>query len=192
MERPLPGLEQHHREDCVCGCGVYGTLRRQPWRDGLGPHVKTCPCRRCSGRRYKQQASRRERKVARMIEGKREWGSGAGGRADVSGVVNIEETANRAVLAGLKRWWYGKGTQAKVAAIMKLKTAPPAFVASWSDAPHLAPKPQLVVMRWDDFRWLLSMRHGVELPEAQAAGDAMAAQVERDLARLTSRKEAER
>lgn len=128
--------------------------------------------------------------MAHQIDAHREWGSGAGGRADVSGVVNIEETANATVIAGLKRWWQAKGVQAKVKAIMALKTAPPAFVASWSDVPHLAPKPQLVVMRWDDFRWLLSMHHGVELPEAQAAGDAMAAQVERDLQRLTSRKEA--
>jgi hypothetical protein len=167
----LPGLEQHPREDCVCGCGLYGVVRRQPWRDGLGPHVKSCRCVRCSGARYKRQASRRERKVALQIGGHREWGSGAGGRADVSGLVNIEETAHVRYVSGLKRWWQSKGVQAKVAVVLALKTAPPAFVASWSDKPHQAPKPQLVVMRWDDFRWLMSVQHGVEIPPSDGEAD---------------------
>lgn len=132
-------------EACVCGCGLVGQLRKKQWQDGLGPHVVRCGCRRCKGGRTTQNARRREHKVAKAVGGTRNIASGAFGGVDtLGGVLDCEETANESVIRGLRRWWYSKSTQAKVATLMSRRLRPRAFVASW------AGRPQLVVIPFSD------------------------------------------
>jgi hypothetical protein len=139
---PKPPLEE-----CACGCGTVGRQRARAWLDGLPPHVKRCPCRRCSAPRFKTNASRRERKVAKAVGGRRNIGSGAFGGSDVvGGIVNIEETAQESLVRGLRRWWGTKAMQTKTARLLEQRLIPNAFVASWDG------KARLVVMEWDDFK----------------------------------------
>ena len=133
-------------EECVCGCETIGRPRARAWQDGLGPHVKLCPCRRCAGPRFKKNASRRERKVAAAVGGRRNIGSGAFGGSDtIGGVVNIEETMQESLVKGLRRWWTSKGVQTKTTKLLQQKVIPNAFVASWDG------KARLVVMEYPDF-----------------------------------------
>lgn len=138
---------------CVCGCEKVGQPRVKAWNDGLGPHVKACQCRRCSGRKYKQAAYKRERRIAKATGGERSVMSGALNGADVTGVVDVEETAGQAYSRGLFRWWESKGVQAKVARLMQRTLVPRAFVV-WSG------KRGLVVMTFED--WSELVRRGSE------------------------------
>jgi hypothetical protein len=114
--------------------------------DGLGPHVKRCECRRCRAGRYKANASRRERRIGKDLNARRNPGSGAWGGSDILGAIcEIEETANVGLLAGLRRWVTSKGFVAKTATIHAQTLKPAAFVASWDG------KPRWVVMRYPDF-----------------------------------------
>jgi hypothetical protein len=141
---PKPSLEE-----CACGCGTVGRPRARAWLDGLPAHVKLCTCRRCQAPRFKQRASRRERKVAQAVGGRRNIGSGAFGGSDVvGGLVNIEETAQESLVRGLRRWWMSKQIQSKTARLLEQRLIPNAFVASWDG------KARLVVMEWDSFKQL--------------------------------------
>lgn len=137
---------------CPCGCGLVGQPRRKAWRDGLGPHVKRCGCRRCVGGRQRAKARVREHKVARAVGGQREVLSGALSGTDVTGgVCDVEETANVAVCRGVRRWWESKGVQTKVARLMARRVLPRALVLHW-ERQH-----RIVVMPYGDWVELCQM-----------------------------------
>lgn len=138
---------------CVCGCGAIGRPRVRAWNDGLGPHNRNCVCRRCRARNYGRKASARERGIAKQLGGERQALSGALSGADVTGRVDLEETSNLAVTRGLRRWWESKGVATKRARLeARTSDAPKALVLSWGEPC----KPQIVVMRWDDFRRMVN------------------------------------
>jgi len=131
---------------CPCGCGESGPPRARAWNDGLEAHVRRCPCRRCRATRYKNNASRRERKIGKDLGARRNPGSGAWGGSDILGAVcEIEETSNVSLLAGFKRWVTGKGFTTKTAVIHGQTLKPAAFIASWDG------KPRWAIMRYQDF-----------------------------------------
>jgi hypothetical protein len=147
-----PIITGPERQECPCGCQQFGVVRTRMMGDGLY-HVKLCPCRRCQGARHKPRSRAREHKVAKAVGGTRNIGSGAFGGTDVKGgVLEIEETSNVGLVAGLKRWWLSKQIQDKTEVLMAQKLRPRAFVASWNG------KPQLAVLTFDDLRWLCEMR----------------------------------
>lgn len=115
VPEPLWSNPKPDLAECVCGCGLVGRPRVKQWADGLGPHVKRCPCRRCSGGRHKARAGVRERRIARDTGGQRSELSGAlSGYDGRAGLDVWEETTNKAITRGFFRWWDGKGVQAKV------------------------------------------------------------------------------
>ncbi len=114
----LPGPQ---KQECVCGCGIYGSPRRRAWNDGLAAHNKRCPCRRCEGGRHKARAGVRERRIARDTGGQRSELSGAlSGYDGRAGLDVWEESTNLAITRGLFRWYNGKGVQQKVSRLMNL------------------------------------------------------------------------
>lgn len=146
---------EQNRITCPCGCNVYGAPRPKAWKDGL-VHVRQCgrgptatkSCRHCDGARVKRRANSRERRVMSRLGGQRNPGSGAwGGNDNLPGstVCEIEETAGEATVRGLRRWWLGKGVQAKTRKIRESKLRPGALVASWDG------KPRLAVLTFDAF-----------------------------------------
>lgn len=146
--------------DCPCGCGLHGTARPRAWSDGLDPHVRSCACKRCSGGRQRGIARRREDKVAKAVGGTRDSRSGGLSGVDVrSLVVEIEETANKSLVAGVRRWWESKQIIAKRERLWSRthSDAEPVFVASWDG------KPQLAVLEFDSFARLAR--------QAQALGE---------------------
>lgn len=141
-------------EPCVCGCGRYGTPRRKVWAGEEVGHVRECDCARCRGGRQVSKARRRENKTAARLGGTRDPGSGRVSGVDirVPEVVLIEETANKALVAGVRRWWTGKGTVAKMRRLRdrrSMMSIPIAFVGSWDG------KPQVAVMDFEDFAQLV-------------------------------------
>lgn len=131
-------------EACVCGCGLVGALRTKTWRDGTR-HVKRCACPRCSGGRQRPRSRVRENRIAKDTGGTREPLSG--GLSGIDGKAALwvwEETAEVAVVRGLRSWWQGRGVQKKVARLLAHDGAR-AFIASWDG------KPQLVVMPYADW-----------------------------------------
>jgi hypothetical protein len=157
----LPGPEY---ADCGCGCGLYGALRVRAWRNGVHC-VRRCSCRQCQGGRTKARARRREGKMARQINAERTWGSGVIAGYDLGGAnVEIEETANVALVAGLKRWWFSKQVQTKLARLLARSLRPRFFVASWDG------KPRLVVGKWEDFVQVLALQ---ELANVSAVKEAL-------------------
>lgn len=131
---------------CPCGCGAFGSLRQKVMRDGLR-HISRCPCKRCQAPRFKQRARKRENTVAKAVSGERSYASGVLSGADVVGVVDCEETANQAIVRGVRRWWNSAGVQRKVARLYQRQLRPRALVLS-------DPQPWLVVMTFEDFEWL--------------------------------------
>lgn len=104
---------------CSCGCGLVARPRKKGWKDGLDPHARGCPCRRCSGGRQRGKSRNRENKLAKALGGERHVLSGALSGVDVSSpLVVIEETANKSLVRGFFSWWNGKGVQSKVARLM--------------------------------------------------------------------------
>lgn len=143
---PLPGPL---KRDCVCGCGTFGSPRRKAWQDGLGPHSKLCPCRRCEGSRHKKNAGARERRIAKNTGMERSPLSGGVSGFDLSGVCWVEETSNRAITRGLRRWWDSQGVTKKLSRLLELPPVKPkALMLSWDG------KPQLVIMPFDSWNEL--------------------------------------
>lgn len=151
-----PNFKPDNTGTCPCShasCARTGPLRKKPWVDGR--HVKGCPCNRCIGGRVKARARRREHKVAKAVGGKRNIGSGAfGGYDTVGGVCDVEETANVAIVRGLKRWWLSAQVQTKCGRLLQYRLRPRTFVASWDG------KPQLAVMPFDDYAELCQLAVG--------------------------------
>lgn len=148
-----PEVETRFKESdaCECGCGKRGVLKKA-WRSNDQRCVRGCECRQCVGGKVKDRARRREHTVARGNHGQRNPGSGAfGGLDGIGGVCSWEETANVAIIAGLKRWWLAKGTQGKVAKLLADTLRPRAFVASWDG------RPRLVVMPYEDWCALIDL-----------------------------------
>lgn len=120
---PLPGPV---KEDCACGCGLFGTPKKKKHRDGLR-HVRGCVCKRCNGRNVKQTSGGRERRAARRVGGERAPLSGALSGYDIrvplegGGWAFIEETTNAAFCRGLDRWWLNQGTQLKLSRLLHRK-----------------------------------------------------------------------
>ncbi len=140
-------------EPCPCGCGVVGAARVKPWRDGLH-HAKRCTCHRCMAPLYRKRAAQRERRIAKDLGGERSPLSGAINGADVvaAGLIEIEETANEAIVRGIRRWWESKGVCAKTARLFaRYGDVPRALVLVWDS------RKRLVVMRYEDFRSLVHM-----------------------------------
>lgn len=152
--------------ECPCGCTMFGHPRARAWKDGLGPHVRKCPCKRCQAPRFKKNASRRERKIGKAVGGARNPGSGAWGGADtVGGVALVEETANVGVTRGIRRWWESKTVTNKVSRLYEHALQPRALVLSWdardpqlleADAPGRV-QPQIVVMTYADWVQLCAL-----------------------------------
>ena len=52
---------------CGCGCGMEGTLRVKPWRDGT--HCcRGCKCRRCMGRRNRARGDSKASRARRVLQ----------------------------------------------------------------------------------------------------------------------------
>jgi len=151
---------------CPCGCGVFGTPKRKAWGDGLH-HVKGCgPCKRCSGSRAKKNAYVRERKIAKAISGERDAMSGALSGRDVHmGLWSIEETAEEALVRGLRRWWTSKQIRTKVARLMARHGEAHGFVASWDG------RPQIVVVPYDDWVGQVRQEPASKAGAIEAAGN---------------------
>jgi hypothetical protein len=75
----------------------------------------------------------------------------------VSGPVDIEETANVSIVRGVRRWWESKTVRTKVAALYSRALVPRALVLSWEVSPGGPKRRQIVVLTYDDFRWLLGL-----------------------------------
>lgn len=154
----MPQVEPNFKESqygiCPCGCETYARYRTTAWRDGLGPHVRTCPCRRCVGGRQRPKARRRENRIAKDTQGHRELLSGGVTGRDVTtgDGVWIEETSNVTVVRGIRRWWESKTVRSKTHRILHQYQAPAALIVSWDG------KPQLVVQTYQD--WLTSTSNG--------------------------------
>lgn len=143
-----------NRSDCGCGCGRYG-VPRKPHRSNGRVCVRGCKCRQCEGGRAKGRATKREHTTAAATGGRRNIGSGAFGGSDVAGgLCEVEETANVALVRGIKRWWTSEQMQRKTAGLFATGAKPRAFVASWRNDPRKAAEPQLVVMTFSDWKWL--------------------------------------
>lgn len=131
---------------CVCGCGTVARPRVKQWADGLGPHARGCPCRRCTGGRQSGKARRREHKVAKALGGERQPMSGNLSGYDIgSGLWRAEETANVALVRGFRRWVESKQVRTKLARLMALTGVRRAFVVSWDG------KARWVVIPFDDW-----------------------------------------
>lgn len=138
---PKPDLDA-----CVCGCGVVARPRVKAWQDGLGPHNRGCPCRRCVGGRQSSRARRREHRVAKAAGGAREPFSGALSGVDGrAGLTVWEDTANVALTRGFRRWIESKGTTSKMSRLMARTGVRRAYVLAWDS------KPRWVVMPFTDW-----------------------------------------
>lgn len=131
----LPGPE---KQDCGCGCGLFGTLRVKTWRNGQRC-VRLCQCRRCVGGRQRPKATRRESKIAKDTGGSREPLSGALSGVDGRSALWVwEETANVSIVRGFKRWIEGKGTTTKISRMMAKTGVRRAFIVGWDGKPQWA------------------------------------------------------
>lgn len=130
--------------ECPCGeCGLWGQPRVRVWAGETTGHVRRCTCRRCRGGRTRASARRRENRIAKDTEGIRELLSGGVSGRDVttgSGIW-IEETANKSLVAGLRRWWESKQIRAKTRRCREQSVARWVFVASWSGRPQVVIEP---------------------------------------------------
>jgi hypothetical protein len=148
---PLPGPL---KAECPCGCGKFGAVRQKVQRDGLA-HVRGCPCRRCAAPRHKNNASARERRVARDTGGERSVLSGAlSGYDGRAGLHVWEETAEVAIVRGFRSWIEGKGVTGKLARLMGTSGYVRHFIVSWDG------KPRWVVTPYDD--WASTIREEVQ------------------------------
>lgn len=131
---PLPGPL---KTDCPCGCGTFGTARRRAWNDGLEPHVNRCPCRRCKAPRHKNNASRRENRIAKDTGGERSALSGAlSGYDGRSGLHVWEETSQVAITRTFRKWVESKGVTDKLERLMNLSGYNRHFILSWDGKPR--------------------------------------------------------
>jgi hypothetical protein len=147
---PLPGPV---KIACPCGCLLFGTPKKKAWGDGLH-HVRACQCRRCKGGRTSSTARRRENRIARDTGGTREPMSGNLSGKDVTiGLWSIEETANEAIVRGIRRWWTSKGVRTKMARLMARHGEAHSLVCSWDG------RPQIVVTPYED--WVGQARAGI-------------------------------
>lgn len=145
MSDVQPRLKE--KVECPCECGTFGTPKKKIARDGLR-HVARCPCKRCRAPRFKQNATRRESRIAKDTGGSREPLSGALSGVDGrSGLHVWEETSARDVVRTAEKWWLSKGVQDKVARLMKQRGVARHLILSWG--PRL--KPQIVITPYDDW-----------------------------------------
>jgi len=135
-------------EPCVCGCALVGRPRKKVWAGETVGHVAKCPCRRCKGGRQSPKARRREHRIAKDLGGERMALSGALSGVDVTGPVDVEETAQVNLVRGLFRWWNSRQIQRKVGRLMARRLLPRAFVC-WD--PESRGRRGLVVMEYGDF-----------------------------------------
>jgi hypothetical protein len=132
---------------CVCGCGLVGQPKARAYRDGLGPHVRRCTCRRCSAPRHKANASRRERRIAKDTGGERSVLSGAlSGYDGRAGLHVWEETSERAIVQTFQRWIMSKHVQSKLERLFNLSGYYRHFILSWGG------KPRWVLTPYEDWR----------------------------------------
>lgn len=48
--------------DCACGCGLYGTLRKNP-----PDHIRDCKCKKCMGRRNRTKGDSKARRARTQL-----------------------------------------------------------------------------------------------------------------------------
>lgn len=120
---------------CPCtdpNCNLFGTPRKKLWAGETIGHVANCPCNRCTGSRHKRNAGARERRIAKQLGGERSVLSGGISGYDIgTPIIKIEETSNRALVAGLRRFVESKQFQKKTSRLRERKSFPWAFIASW-------------------------------------------------------------
>lgn len=131
-----------------------GQPRKKVWAGEEVGHARCCKCRKCTGGRQKAKARKRENKVAKVLGGSRDALSGqlTGKDVTVGDICFIEETANKNLVAGIRRWWSGKQITAKMARtqeVGKRLGVPAVFVASWDN------QPQVAVMDFDSLQQLI-------------------------------------
>jgi hypothetical protein len=157
---PLPGPL---KDECACGCGTFGTVRRKTMNDGL-QHVNRCPCVRCKSSRYKKNASARERRIANRVAGEREVLSGALSGVDGRAGLHVwEETSNVAITRGFESWINGKGVQSKIARLMGQRGVYRHLILSTGRGNRV--KPAWVVTPYED--WAADLRPSDELTAEQ-------------------------
>lgn len=88
--------------ECGCGaCGLFGTLRVKPWRNGVTCVARGCSCKQCTGSKSKRGGQRdQQRKGAKLLGIQRarndeqadraafRWENKRTGRTGVSGPVH--------------------------------------------------------------------------------------------------------
>jgi len=136
MNRDVNPILKPDPVECGCGCGRVGQPKVRAWSDGIR-HVRACDCRRCRAPRHKQNASRRERQIAKVTGGAREPLSGAlSGRDGSSGLWSWEETSAVAITRGFRRWAESKGVRAKCARLFARSGERHALILSWDGKPR--------------------------------------------------------
>lgn len=147
-----PIVQGRPKDYCVCGCGLHGAPRQKVWRGEMVGHVSRCACPRCTGGRVKARARTRENKLAKDTGGVRAYASGVISGWDVAtDLIEMEETADKALVRGLFSWWESKQIQRKMGRLLSRNLRPIAFVAS-RDGKH-----QLVAMPYESFLALLQL-----------------------------------
>jgi hypothetical protein len=51
-----------NKQDCACGCGLFGTPRQRP--EG---HIRGCKCKRCMGKRNRAKGDAKARKARKVL-----------------------------------------------------------------------------------------------------------------------------
>lgn len=131
---------------CGCGCGEYGTLKK-PWRsNGVRCVAHKCKCKQCVGGRQPGNARRRENKIAKATGGTREPMSGnLSGIDGRAGLDEWEETMEKAVVRGFRRWVESKTVTSKLARLMARRGSRRHFILTWDG------KPRWVVTPFEDW-----------------------------------------
>ena len=84
MDDQLP-LQGPRKGDCVCGCGLFGTLRKRPEN-----HVRGCNCASCRGKRNRAKGDSKARKARKALNLQ---GSNTRHEEHWSGTVRVEVKA---------------------------------------------------------------------------------------------------
>lgn len=165
MSQVHPNFKQ--RVVCACPdpeCGE-GRPRAKAWADGM--HTRECDCRRCTAGAHGKSERRRVSRFGRRSGLSQASGSGRRLGYDLSGVLALEETCDKALVDPLRKWWERKGVQDKVERVSAQRLTPWGFAASWGD------RVQLVVMPAEACAALCLAASGSDMEAAQSLVDAL-------------------
>ena len=82
-------------ESCGCGCGLVGSLRARPWRDGVVCVKRGCVCKRCTGKRSRAKGDNKALRARKAL-----------------GIPGAN-TRHEELMGGLVRWEAKAGVQVK-------------------------------------------------------------------------------